>query len=295
MTRMKQTVCIVVAVIALAATPVALAQQVYPTPAAAADALVDAIARHDDVALKVVVGSDYRAYIPSATVAPDDVTNFLEAWARAHQIVPAGSDKAFLAAGSNGWTLPIPIVKTAKGWQFDTRAAVEEMRIRRIGRNELAAIQVALAYTDAQQEYRVRDWNGDGVLQYATQTLSSPGKRDGLYWGTLPWERPSPLGAELADAKKGQPYHGYVYRILTAQGKDAPGGARSYIRSGRMTEGYGLIAWPARYGDTGVMTFIVNQDGIVYQKNLGPGTDAAARAIKAYNPDASWEKVATAK
>ena len=295
MTNIKQTLSIATAVIALAAAPLASAQQAYPTPEAAADALVDAIARHDDAALKVVVGSDYRTYIPSATVAPDDVTNFLEAWARAHKIVPAGSEKAYLEAGTYGWTLPMPIVKTAKGWQFDTRAAAEEMRIRRIGRNESAAVQVALAYTDAQQEYRARDWNGDGVLQYATQAISSPGKRDGLYWGTLPWERPSPLGAEFADAKHGQPYHGYVYRFLTAQGKDAPGGARSYVKNGRMTEGYALIAWPARYADTGVMTFIVNQDGIVYQKNLGPGTDAAARAIKAYNPDASWEEVATAK
>ena len=125
--------------------------------------------------------------------------------------------------------------------------------------------------------------------------LSSPGKRDGLYWASLPGEAESPLGAEFADAKAGQPYHGYVYRILTAQGKDAPGGAKSYVKNGRMTEGYALIAWPARYGDTGVMTFIVNQDGVVYQKNLGPGTDAAARAINAYNPDAELEKVAPTK
>ena len=169
------------------------------------------------------------------------------------------------------------------------------MRIRRIGRNELAAIQVALAYTDAQEEYRARDWDGDGVKEYAKRGLSSPGKHDGLYWASLPGEPESPLGAEFADAKPGQPYHGYLYRILTAQGKDAPGGARSYIRNGHMTEGYALVAWPAKYDDTGVMTFIVNQDGVVYQKNLGPNTDAAARAIGAYNPDASWTKVAPGK
>ena len=125
--------------------------------------------------------------------------------------------------------------------------------------------------------------------------LSSPGKRDGLYWASLPGEPESPLGAEFADAKAGQPYHGYLYKILTAQGKDAPGGAKSYVKNGRMTEGYALVAWPATYGDTGVMTFIVNQDGVVYQKNLGANTGATAGAISAYNPDASWQKVAPAK
>ncbi len=297
MNNLKQTLCLIVATVALIATPIVFAQQAYPTPEAAADALVDAIARHDGEALKTVVGPDYLRYIPAASVDPKDVTNFLEAWARAHKIVPAGSDKAFLGAGTKGWTMPIPIVKTGAGWRFDTRGAPEEMRIRRIGRNELAAIQVALAYTDAQQEYHARDWNGDGVLQYATRGVSSPGKRDGLYWASLPGEPESPLGAEFADAdaRRGQPYHGYQYKILTAQGKDAPGGARSYLKNGRMTEGYGLIAWPAAYNDTGVMTFIVNQDGVVYQKNLGPGTDVAVRAISAYNPDASWEKVKPVK
>ena len=169
------------------------------------------------------------------------------------------------------------------------------MRTRRIGRNELAAIQVALAYTDAQEEYHAADCNGDGVQAVRQRGLSSPGKHDGLYWASLPGEPESPLGAEFADAKPGQPYHGYLYKILTAQGKDAPGGAKSYIKNGRMTEGYALVAWPAKYDDTGVMTFIVNHDGVVYQKNLGPGTDAAARAINAYNPDASWSKAAPTK
>ncbi len=280
---------------ALALAPVAVAQTAFPTPDAAADALVDGIARHDGDAIKAVVGPDYRKYIPAGSVDEADITDFLAAWAKAHAIVPAGADKAFLGVGKNGWTLPIPIVKTATGWRFDTAAAAAEMRVRRIGRNELAAIQVALAYTDAQKEYRARDWNGDGVMQYATRGLSTPGKRDGLYWASLPGEPESPLGAGFADAKAGQPYHGYVYRILTAQGKDAPGGARSYVKNGRMTEGYALVAWPAVYGDTGVMSFIVNQDGVVYQKNLGAGTGAAARAIDAYNPDATWAKVAPAK
>jgi hypothetical protein len=275
----------------MAVAPVAIGQQAFPTPEAAADALVDGIARHDWDAVKVVVGSDYKKYIPTGTVAEGDITNFLEAWAKAHRIVPGGADRAFLGAGVHGWTMPIPIVKTASGWHFDMKAAPEEMRTRRIGRNELAAIQVALAYTDAQEEYFAKDRNGDGVKEFAQHGLSSPGKHDGLYWASLPGEEESPLGPEFADAKIGQPYHGYAYRILTAQGKDAPGGAKSYVKNGRMTDGYALVAWPAKYDDTGVMTFIVNRDGIVYQKNFGPNTAAAARAITAYNPDSSWTKV----
>jgi hypothetical protein len=295
MTNIKHILSIAAIAGSVAMAPVAFAQTAYPTPQAAADALVDGIARHDDAAIKTVVGPDYAKYIPVGNVSESDVTNFLSAWSQSHTIVQSGADKAFLGAGKFGWTLPIPIVKTAEGWRFDTKAAPEEMRVRRIGRNELAAIQVALAYTDAQQEYRARDWNGDGVLEYAKQGLSSKGKRDGLYWASLPGEPESPLGAEFADAKVGQPYHGYVYKILTAQGKDAAGGARSYIKNGHMTEGYALVAWPAKYDDTGVMTFIVNQDGVVYQKDLGPGTATAAKAIAAYNPDASWSKVAPAK
>ena len=295
MTKIRHILNIAAVAASLALAPAVFAQKAFPTPEAAAEALVDGIARHDNDAIKAVVGSDYQKYFPRASTDPDDVTNFLAAWARGHAIVPAGSDKAFLGVGKNGWTLPVPIVKTAAGWHFDTKGAPEEMRVRRIGRNELAAIQVALAYTDAQNEYRQNDWNGDGVLEYATRGLSTPDKRDGLYWASLPGEPESPLGAEFADAKVGQPYHGYLYRILTAQGANAPGGAKSYIKNGHMTEGYALVAWPAKFDDTGVMTFIVNQDGIVYEKSLGPNTDAIARAMKAYDPDASWQKVQTAK
>ncbi len=277
----------------LATMPLAQAQSTYPTPEAAAEALVDGIARHDGDAIKVAVGPDYRKYIPTSTVDPEDVTNFLEAWARAHAIVKVGADRAFLGAGVHGWTLAIPIVKTAAGWKFDTKAAPEELRIRRIGRNELAVIQVAMAYADAQDEYQQRDWNGDGVREYAMRALSSPGKRDGLYWASLPGEPESPLGVEFADARAGQAYHGYHYKILTAQGKNAPGGARSYVKNGHLTEGYALVAWPARWGDTGVMTFIVSRDGVVYQKDLGPGSATVAKAMTSFNPGAGWEKVAS--
>jgi Protein of unknown function (DUF2950) len=294
MKNFKHIVRLAVVAASLLLAPLAFAQMAFPTPEAASEALVDGIARHDPDAIKAVVGADYRKYFPSSKTEPDDITNFLAAWSRGHAIVPAGNDKAFLGVGTNGWTLPVPIVKTVAGWQFDTKGAPEEMRIRRIGRNELATIQVALAYTDAQKEYYETDWNGDGVHEYAMRALSTPGKHDGLYWASLAGEPVSPLGAQFADAKVGHPYHGYVYKILTAQGANAPGGAKSYLKNGRMTEGFALVAWPAKFDDTGVMTFIVNQDGIVYQKSLGPNTDALARAIKTYDPDASWQKVSPA-
>ena len=275
---------------ALALAAPAFAQQTYATPDAAAEALVDGIARHDNDAIKRVMGADYATYIPVGSVGAHDVTNFLEAWGTKHEIVRAGADRAYLGAGVHGWTMPIPIVKTAAGWHFDLKGAPAELRVRRIGRNELAVIQVMLAYTDAQDEYHAVDRNGNGVRQYAMRALSTPGKRDGLYWASLPGEPQSPLGAQFADARRGQPYHGYRYKILTAQGKAAPGGARSYLKNGRLADGYALVAWPAKYDDTGVMTFIVNQDGIVYQKNLGPATGSVAPAITAYNPDATWAK-----
>jgi len=291
MPTIRHLVSLGAAALIFASASLAHAQAKFPTPDAAAEAFVDALARHDGDALKNIVGADYRKFIPTKDVDPEDITDFLEAWANAHAIVPAGSDKAFLGVGKKGWTMPIPIVKTSAGWHFDTRGTPEEMRIRRIGRNELAVIQVMLAYTDAQDEYQRVDRDGDGVRQYARRALSTPGKRDGLYWATWPGERESPLGAEFADAKPGQPYHGYQFRILTAQGKDAPGGAKNYIKDGRMTEGYALVAWPTSWNDSGVMTFIVSRDGVVYQKDLGPDTSAAARAITAFNPDAGWTRV----
>jgi hypothetical protein len=266
----------------LAFASTAQAQQAFKTPEAAADAFVDGVARNDDAQVKTVLGPDFRRYIPAETASANDRTNFLEAWSRGHKIVPAGNDRAMLEVGTNGWTLPIPLVKTASGWQFDTKAAPAEMRTRRIGRNELAAIQVALAYADAQEEYYAANPDRRAVKHYALKGLSSPGKRDGLYWASLPGEPESPLGAGFADAKPGQ-------------AKDAPGGARSYIKNGLMTDGYALVAWPERYGDTGVMTFIVSRDGVVYEKNLGPNTAAIARAMTAYNPDASWVKAVPPK
>jgi hypothetical protein len=270
------------------------AQKAFPTPEAAAEALIDGIARHDPDAVTTVLGADYRRFFPMDDTSAEDRTDFLAAWARNHRVVTTG-DKAMVEVGTHGWTMPIPLVKTGAGWSFDPRAGAEEMRIRRIGRNELAAMQVMLAYMDAQREYAMRDWDGDGVKSYAAKGLSTPGKRDGLYWASLPGEPESPLGPAFADARPGQPYHGYAFRILTAQGPSAPGGARSFIKNGRMTEGFALIAWPAKYDYTGVMTFIVNQDGVVYEKDLGPNTAAAVAGIKSFNPDSTWQRAVPPK
>jgi len=272
----------------------ALAQKAYPSPEAAANALVTGLATSDDDAVRVTLGASHRRFIPAGSVSQEDLLDFLEAWSRAHKVVITG-DRAVVEVGRNGWTLPIPLVKSAAGWKFDVSAAPEQMRLRRIGRNELAAIQVTLAYTDAQDEYHAANPDRQAVKHYAMRSLSSPGKRDGLYWPALPDEAESPLGAAFADARDGMAYHGYRYRVLTAQGNDAPGGAKSYVRDGLMTEGYALIAWPERWGDTGVMSFIVSRDGMVYEKNLGPGTDAAARMVKAFNPDSTWDRADAAK
>ncbi len=274
---------------ALVIAPAAQAQKAYPTPDAAANAFVQSLAANDGDALKAIVGADYAKYIPHRTA--NSVTNFLAAWAKSHKIVQAGDAKAYLEVGTNGWTLPIPIVKSEAGWSFDTQATPEELRIRRIGRNELNAIQVVLACGDAEEDYRKFDRDKNGKNDYAPRIISTKGKRDGLYWPTKPGEPESPLGSEVATVKPGQGYHGYRYRVLTAQGKDAPGGALSYVANGAMTGGYAFVAWPVKWGDTGVMTFIAGKDGTVYEKDLGPNGSSVAMAMKEFNPDSTWSKV----
>jgi hypothetical protein len=278
----------------VAGAPAALAQQkTFPSPEAAMIAFGDAIATSDDDAVKALLGADYRDLIPPA--GAEYRYRFLAAWAKAHALKPDGDGKAHIAVGSDGWTLPIPIVKTAQGWRFDLKAGADEIRIRRIGRNELAVMQVMLAIYDAQKEYARQDRNRDGVLQYAAKFTSSPGKQDGLYWPTKAGEPPSPLGPAMTSAREaGQSettgYYGYRYKLLTSQGKNAPGGAYDYVARGRMIGGFAAVAWPVKYGDTGVMTFIVSHDGVVYQKDLGPDTAARAAALTRFNPDSSWQK-----
>ena len=242
-------------------------QKTFASPEIAVEALVDSLARNDDDEMRAILGLEYDKLLSLDALAAEDRLAFLAAWANGHRILRDSDTLARLEV-SSGWTLPIPLVRNAGGWVFDTKAGKEEMRIRRIGRNELAAIETMYAYVEAQREYAEQDRNGDGIREFAQKILSSPGKRDGLFWPTADGEPESPAGPllETKDLKDG--YHGYRFRILKAQGKAAPGGARSYVRDGRMTEGFALIGWPARHGETGLMTFVVNQDGIVYQKYL---------------------------
>lgn len=286
-----RTIVVGAALFIALASPAAHAQEAFPTAEAAAKAFVDAVARSDEDAMRKVLGADWRRFIPTGTVDREDVYAFLGAWAKRHEIVAEGADKAMLAVGEQGWTLPIPIRKTAAGWRFDVRGGADEMRTRRVGRNELATMQAALAYFDAQKEYAQQDRDGDGVLAYAQRFMSSPGKHDGLYWPDPSGNDESPLGSLYGGQKAGEGYHGYYYKILKSQGKDAPGGAYDYVIGGRMRSGFALIAWPIRYGDTGVMSFIVSHDGQVYEKDLGPKTDAIARSMTRFNPDSSWKKV----
>ncbi|MEO8753929.1 MAG: DUF2950 domain-containing protein [Casimicrobiaceae bacterium] len=266
----------------------AWAQKMFPSADAAADAFVDALSRHDGPALKEVMGPEYKRLIPVDGVDPEDVTNFLAAWAKGHKIVAAGNDRAALQVG-DGWTLPIPLTKNAAGWSFDTSGAADEMRTRRIGRDELAAIQAAYAYVDAQREYAATDHNKDGVLEYAQKIVSTPGKRDGLFWPNAAGEIQSPLGPLLDTQKFQDGFHGYKFKILKAQGSAARGGARDYVQNGRMTRGFALVAWPARWGDSGVMSFQVNHDGVVFEKDLGANTAAIASAMTRFAPDSTWK------
>ena len=266
------------------------AQQLYPTAEAAADAFVEAIATSDNVALRNVLGADWKRFIRTDDIHRDDLTTFLGAWAKSHR-VESTADRAHLVVGEQDWVLPIPIAKHGDKWRFDPQAGADEMRTRRIGRNELAAMQAALAYFDAQKEYASTDRMGDGVLQYAQKFRSTPGKRDGLYWPVDADEPPSPLGTLFADVRSGEGYYGYRYKILKAQGPHAPGGAYSYLIQGRMVSGFALVAWPVRYGDTGVMTFMLSHDGRLYQKNLGKNSATLASGVPTFDPDKTWESV----
>jgi hypothetical protein len=272
-------------------SPLALAQKVYPSAEAAADAFTDALRKADRKALGVVLGANYKQFVSTDGVERADVEAYIAAWDKQHKVNAEGDSKASISAGDQGWTMAIPIVKRKTGWQFDLVAGADEMRTRRIGRNELATMQAILAYYDAQREYSAVDRNGDGVHEYARKFVSTKGKKDGLYWPSSLGLDESPLGPLLAEQKpKGPGYYGYHYKILTGQGPDAPGGAYDYIIGKRMRSGFAAIASPVRYGDTGVMTFMVSHAGIVYEKDLGPSTEAIASAMTRFNPDSTWKK-----
>ena len=281
-----QAVASLLYVAALAVPSTATAQKNFPTPDAAVDALVDGLTRHDDGELHAVLGPDYRELMPLNALSEEDRTNFLAAWSKGHRIERNGANARLVL--KDGWVLPIPIVRSGGGWVFDVRAGMEEVRIRRIGRNELATIQAVRGYYDAQREYVEQDRNGDGVLEYARRFLSSPGKHDGLYWATKEGEPLSPAGPTFDASNVKDGYEGYRFKILEAQGPSASGGAHSYLNGGHLTNGFALVAWPARYGETGVMSFLVNQNGIVYQKNLGASSADSAAKMTSFNPDTTW-------
>ncbi len=262
-------------------------QRTFASPEMAVEALVDGVARNDGAEVRAILGIKSEKLVPLDSVSLDDRLTFLAAWAQGHRILNDG-DKAARLELSTGWTLPIPLARTSQGWVFNTEAGKAEVRIRRIGRNELAAIETLHAYVDAQREYAGQDRNGDGIGEFAQKIISSPGKQDGLYWPTADGEPESPAGPLLDTRNLKDGYHGYRFRILKAQGKAAPGGEKSYVRNGHMSEGFAAVAWPARPGESGLMSFIVNQDGVVYQKYLGPNTAAVAQAMTRFDPDPSW-------
>jgi hypothetical protein len=277
--------------------PAAQAQQTFGNPDEAVSALVAAVKSGIRQDVLKVLGADGEDIISSGDeVADTDARNKFVAAYDAKHAVKVDGKKASLIIGADDFPFPIPLVRTKAGWEFDTDEGRKEILYRRIGRNEIDAIETSLAFVDAENDYADKD-RGDGVGVYAQRIISSPGKKDGLYWPSD--ANDSPLGELAAEAsaegyKAGsgpQPYHGYYYRILTQQGASAPGGALSYIVNGKMIGGFALIAYPADYGNSGVMTFMVNHAGAIYQKDLGEDTEARAKSITAFDPDKTWTKV----
>ena len=270
-------------------------RQGFPTADAAAAALTDAVRSKNIKAIASMFGNDWRDFVPADADERDRRrANFLAAWDESHKVTVTDGTKAVVEVGKSGWTLPVPIVKDGAEWRFDIEAGRKEMWARQIGRDELAVIQTLLAIVDAQRDYAALDPMKTGAPAYARRLLSSPGRKDGLYWEAPAGQPQSPLGPAVAKAQAGSStpdgHYGYNFRLLYAQGPAAPGGARDYIMGGRMIGGFGVIAWPLRYGETGVMTFIVSQSGDVYQRDLGPETAQRAAAIVVFNPDKDWTK-----
>jgi hypothetical protein len=286
----------------LAMASVANAQQSFKTAEEAASALVSAAKAGDRKAMLTVLGPEGADIVSSGdSVADASARNrVIESYDAKHQLVLEGTDKAVLIIGREDWPFPIPLVRKDNAWRFDTAAGRDEILYRRIGRNELSAIQACLAYVDAQQEYAERGVGGSGV--YAQRIVSRPGRKDGLYWPAQSSDDESPLGEFAASAaaegyRAGQqraPYHGYYYKVLTRQGPNASGGALDYIVRGRMIGGFGLVAYPAEYRNSGVMTFVVNHQGNVFEKDLGPNTARIAAGMTAFNPDNTWRPVTDA-
>jgi hypothetical protein len=275
----------------------------FPTYRAAADAFVSAVKADDNAALKEILGAQAQDLLSSGDTVADENgrAGFLKGYEKAHAFVHDSPDSVTLTIGSSAWPLPFPIVKADGAWHFDALKGAQELAYRRIGENELAAIKVCRALRDAQKVYAETGHDGDPPGVFAQRIVSSPGKQNGLYWETKEGEDESPAGSLIADAtsegydiqqgKKPVPFYGYYYRVLKSQGEHAIGGAKDYIRDGKMTGGFAIVAWPADYGPSGsgVMTFVIGRGGKVFQKDLGQDTAAAVRAMTAYDPDSSWK------
>jgi hypothetical protein len=276
-------------------------EQTFSTPQAAAQALVDAAARNDTAALLQLLGPGGKDIVQSGDAAGDKAARAEFAQrARAKLRMEPDHDnpnRATIVAGDQNWPFPVPLIRKNGQWHFDAPSGRVEILARRIGRNELAAIDVCRAYVEAQMDYASRDRNANGMLQYAQRIVSSPGKKDGLYFEGQPENLAPKSFADAAavllqgQGKKPVPYHGYFFHILKSQGPDAQGGAMDYVVKGEMIGGFALIAWPAEYGVSGVKTLIVNHQGIVYEKDLGPQTATLARQTTRFNPDKSWKPV----
>lgn len=282
------------------------AQEKFKSPEEAVTALVAAIRDDNPRRTMSILGRDAREILFSGDEVADRTARdaFLVAYDIKHQIEKRGEAAADLIVGATDWRLPIPLVQRDGAWMFDTAAGREEILYRRIGRNELNAIQVMLAYVDAQNDYAAMNPTDSRVESYAQRIVSTPGTKDGLYWPASANEPRSPLGAAMAlatiqgyrpDGQRSAPYHGYYYKILTAQGPTAPGGALNYVINGRMIGGFAFVAWPAEYGNSGIMTFLVNHDGTVFQKDLGERTERIASRMDKFNPDHTWRKVEAAE
>jgi hypothetical protein len=286
----------------MAAPALATEPKAFATPEEAAQALLDAVASDDMDAIWGVLGDEFRDELANEDPAQER-ENRRRIVAGAKDVLQLRADDAntrVMVIGNEAWPMPIPIVKSDKGWHFDVAAGADEIIARRIGGNELAAIDNLNAYVDAQVQYADADRDGDDVLEYAQKINSSPGQRDGLYWesATGSADEISPFGpfmaekaAYFSDREPGDPFMGYYYRIISRQGENAPGGRYDYVINGNMIAGFAMIAWPADYGNSGVMTFVVNQNGRVYQKDLGEATEVGAAAIQVYDPDSSWSEV----
>ena len=285
------------AAILIAAALPARAQQTYPTPEAAVKDLVDSAKAKTPGFGDRILGKDGAALLRSGDPDEDsaNLKEFNDAAAALTAIDDGANGAKILRVGNNSWTLPLPLVKTDAGWRFDPVRGKEEMTNRRVGYNELSAIEACRAYVAAQDEYFRLDRDGNGLREYATKVISTPGLHDGLYWPPESQADLSPLDGFAEDAnltgRSGQtpePYDGYYFKILTAQGPAAPGGAYSYLINGHMIAGHALVAWPAKYGDSGVETFVCGENGVVFQKNLGPNSTALGAAMTQFNPDSTW-------